>query len=207
MSSELGAGKIKMSELRDRFAGRPAVVFGGGPSLPEDLKRAPAEAIRIAVNYHAFKLVPCDFMVYNDDPKEDPRLMQAVCELGTLRVSPHGSSDVVFDVPVWTGFLSSNTAAWLGLWMGCDPVILCGMDCYQGARTYFHESDWDCPAFHYPLEHYTRPWTEEGRHLLPHVERLRVMSGPLGRIFPLYREDSSANKRELTRMEEGRMGA
>jgi hypothetical protein len=180
--------KRKMSELRDHAGGRgrPAVVLGGGPSLPDDLARIPEGAIKIAVNYHAFQLVACEFMVYNDEPESDPRLQKAVNELQTVRVSPDSSSDIVFDVAVWTGFFSSNTAAWLGLWMGCDPVILCGMDCYQGERVYFHPYDHDCPAFHYPLDHYTRPWVEEGRHLLPHVERLRVMSGPLAKIFPLY---------------------
>lgn len=184
---------MKISEMRDQFVGKSAAVLGGGPSLPGDLARVPESAVLIAVNYHALKLEQVDFMVFNDDPGEDPRLMGAVqvIQMGgfgrPVLVSPYQKySDVEFDVPVWTGFLSSNTAAWLGLWMGCDPVILCGHDCYQGERVYFHEYEHDCPAFHYPLEHYTRPWTEEGRHLLPHVERVRVMSGPLERVFPRY---------------------
>lgn len=177
-----------MSEYRDRFAGLPAAVLGGGPSLPADVARLPAGCILIAVNYHAFRLDGCrpDFMVYNDQPESDPVLLRAVLETEARRVSPEPSSAIVFDVPVWTGFYSSNTAAWFGLWMGCDPVILCGMDCYQGERTYFHEYEHDCPAFHYPLKDHLRPWFEEGRHLLPHVERLRVMSGPLSTIFPAY---------------------
>ena len=84
-----------------------------------------------------------------------------------------------FDVPVWTGFYSSNTAAWFAGWMGCDPIILCGMDCYQGEKKYFHPSDREAPSFHYPLDDHIRPWIEDGRKLIPHVERVRAMSGPL----------------------------
>lgn len=178
-----------MSKLRDRHAGRPAAVLGGGPSLPGDLARVPAGAVLIAVNYHAFELVNADYMVYNDAPESDARLQAAVSTTQAIRVSPDASSDVMFDVPVWTGFYSSNTAAWLALWMGCDPVILCGMDCYQGERVYFHEYSHDCPVFHYPLDAHLRPWREEGRNLLPHVERLTVMSGPLAGIFRTYEEE------------------
>jgi hypothetical protein len=196
-----------MSEYRDLYRGLPAAVLGGGPSLPGDFERltrspsgAPpargaelgAPCILIAVNYHAFRLAGCrpDFMVYNDQPDSDQRLDEAVRFTrgrgGAVRVSPDPSSDIKFDVAVWTGSYSSNTAAWFALWMGCDPVILCGMDCYQGERVYFHEYNHDSPAFHYPLNDQLRPWIEDGRNLLPHVERLRAMSGPLVGVFPAY---------------------
>ena len=155
--------------------------------MPDDLKQVPENALLIAVNYHALRLVDADYMVFNDDPLGDPRLFAAAKDFGGVRVNPDKNfSDVEFDAPVWTGFFSSNTAAWLALWMGCDPVILCGMDCYQGDRVYFHEYSHDTPAFHYPLDHYLRPWTEDGKNLLPHQERLKVMSGPLVGVFGQY---------------------
>jgi hypothetical protein len=177
---------MKISEMKDLYKGRPAAVLGGGPSLPGDIARLPADCVMIAVNYHAFQLVKPDYMVYNDAPDSDPVLDEAVRQHQVMLVSPHESSDVKFDVPVWTGFYSSNTAAWFALWLGCDPVILCGMDCYQGPRVYFHDYSHDAPSFHYPLDHHIRPWVEEGRNLLPHVERVRVMSGPLAPIFGAY---------------------
>lgn len=180
-------GKILMSSLEDHYAGRPAAVLGGGPSLPSDMARLPEGCILIAVNYHAFHLCEPDFMVYNDQPESDPVLWDAVRKPGrAVRVSPDPTSDVAFDVPVWTGFYSSNTAAWFALWMGCEPVILCGHDLYQGSRVYFHEYHHDAPCFHYPLDHHIRPWKEDGRHMLPHVERLRAMSGPLIDVFGGY---------------------
>jgi hypothetical protein len=181
--------KFKLSQLREIHAGRPAAVLGGGPSLPGDLARVPRGAVLIAVNYHALRLCQAAYMVYNDDPQSDSRLLAAVESTSATRVSPDRlTSDVDFDVDAWTGFYSSNTATWLALWMGCDPVVLCGMDCYQGERVYFHEYDHDAPCFHYPLEDHLRPWKEEGRHRLPNVERVRAMSGPLAGIFGLYQE-------------------
>lgn len=178
--------KMMLSQMQGLFAGMPAAVLGGGPSLPADFARLPKGCLLIAVNYHALQICKPDFMVYNDQPESDELLLAAVQNFPGVRVSPDPTSDIGFDVPVWTGFYSSNTAAWLGLWLGCDPVILCGMDCYQGAQKYFHPYSHDVPAFHYPLEHHLRPWVEDGLKLLPHVERLRAMSGPLVQVFGSY---------------------
>jgi hypothetical protein len=178
--------KMRMSEYQNLLAGQPAAVLGGGPSLPADMRHLPPGCVLIAVNHHAFHVCRPDFMVYNDEPTSSPELQDAVRAARAVRVSPEPTSDVIFDVEVWTGFYSSNTAAWFALWMGCDPVILCGMDCYQGDQKYFHPYSLDVPSFHYPLEHHLRPWIEEGRNLLPHVERVRAMSGPLVSVFKRY---------------------
>jgi hypothetical protein len=103
-----------------------------------------------------------------------------------VRVSPGPTTDISFDVEVWTGFYSSNTAAWFALWLGCDPVILCGMDCYQGEQVYCHPYTGDAPTFHYPLEHHLRPWVEDARNLCPNPKRLRAVSGPLVQVFGQY---------------------
>jgi len=179
---------IKMSDLQNRYEskGIAAAVLGGGPSLPGDLARLPIGCLLIAVNYHALQFCRPAFMVYNDQPENDPDMVKALLNKTLIKVSPEPSSDVLFDVNVWTGFYSSNTAAWFALWIGCDPVILCGMDCYVGEVKYCHPYTMDQPSFHYPLDDHLRPWIEEGRNLLPHVERLKAMSGPLVNIFGQY---------------------
>jgi len=177
---------VNMSDLRNKYAGRPAAVLGGGPSLPDDMKKLPEDCILIAVNYHALEICNPHYMVYNDDPFADPILFEGVKRFGGVKVSPDPTSDVLFDVKVWTGFYSSNTAAWFALWLGCNPVILCGMDMYQGDQVYFHPTTKECPCFHYPLDHHMRPWIEECKNSCPDHERLRVMSGPLKALFPLY---------------------
>jgi hypothetical protein len=91
-------------------------------------------------------------------------------------------------VQPWIGHYSSNLAAWLGLWMSCNPVILCGMDCYQGEKKYFYETSRDAPVFHYPLEMHVRPWIEEAAAMCPRATRLRAMSGPLVEVFGAYHD-------------------
>jgi hypothetical protein len=184
---------LKMSNLQSRYEGKgiAAAILGGGPSLPNDLARLPMPCLLIAVNYHAMKFCRPAFIVYNDQPEGDPELLKAFQDRTVIKVSPDPTSDIKFDVPVWTGFYSSNTAAWFALWMGCDPVILCGMDCYQGDVKYCHPYTTDQPSYHYPLDDHIRPWVEDGRNLLPNVERLKVMSGPLVNIFGQYHEKNS----------------
>ncbi len=179
--------KILLSSLLNKYSGRPAAVLGGGPSLPSDMERLPKDAILIAVNYHALYYCTPDFMVYNDTPETNPLQIKAVQEHKAIHVSPEPTSDVIFDIPdVWTGFFSSNTAAWFALFLGCNPVILCGMDCYQGQVKHCPPSTYDNEMFHMPLDFYTRPWIEDCRNSVLHPERLRVMSGPLINIFGAY---------------------
>ncbi|MCZ2076695.1 MAG: hypothetical protein LC130_17080 [Bryobacterales bacterium] len=182
--------RMTLSGLKDAHAGRTAAVLGGGPSLPADLARVPRDAVLVAVNYHGLYHTPAshgrlpDYMVYNDTPDTNPLMEVAVREHRVPLVSPEPTSDVIFDVPdVWTGFFSSNTATWFALWLGCDPVILCGMDCYQGAAKHCPPSTYHSDLFDFPLEFYTRPWVEEGLNLLPNVERVKAASGPLVDVF------------------------
>lgn len=176
-----------MSEWKDRYQGRPAAVLGGGPSLFRDMAIIPSGSILIAVNYHAGFYYKPDFMVYNDQPGSTGFLALAVKWTRAVKVSPEPTSDIEFDVPVWTGFYSSNTATWFALWLGCDPVILCGMDCYQGDVKYCHPYQHDEPNFHYGLDHHIRPWIEEARASCPHPERIRAASGPLVDVFGQYK--------------------
>lgn len=179
--------KIKLSAMRNLYQGVPAAILGGGPSLPDDMKRLPKDCLMIAVNYHALYYCKPDYMVYNDTPDTNPLMEKAVQEHKVTLVSPEPTSDIVFDVPnVWTGFFSSNTATWFALWMGCDPVILCGMDCYQGAVKHCPPSTYHSEMFDMPLDFYTRPWTEDCKNSVPNPERIRAMSGPLISLFGEY---------------------
>jgi len=186
---------MKMSALENSHAKRPALVLGGGPSLPSDYERvmqilsgategSTVEVIHIAINYHADMIgLPYDYIVYNDSPEHDPWMVDCLHKTKAIKVSPEPSSDILFDVPVWTGFYSSNTAAWFALWLGCDPVILLGMDCYQGEQKHCHADERAPELWHYALDYHLRPWYEEGVHKLNPKERIYVASGPLQKIF------------------------
>jgi hypothetical protein len=130
--------------------------------------------------------LPYDYIIYNDYPEHDPWMLECLQRTHAIKVSPEPSSDIEFDVPVWTGFYSSHTATWFALWLGCNPVILLGHDLYQGAEKHCHPDERDPAPWHYALDWHLRPWIEEGPHKLPNIERVFVASGPLRRLFPIF---------------------
>ncbi len=180
---------ILLSSLKDKYQGRPAAVLGGGPSLPTDLERLPKHCVLIAVNYHAFYHCEPRWMVYLDDPMSNPHMMKIIRDRRVTKVCPDSEfgGSVRMDVEYWRGNVSSTTATWLALWMGCDPVILCGMDCYQGPVKYCHPMEGvHPPAWDYPLADHLRTWLEECKNSVPHPDRIRVMSGPLINLFEKF---------------------
>jgi hypothetical protein len=179
-----------LSSLKDRYQGRPAAVLGGGPSLITDLPQLPRQCLLIAVNYHAFYHCEPRWMVYLDDPMSNEHMMRIIRDRRVTKVCPDSEfgGNVRMDVEYWRGNVSSTTATWLALWMGCDPVVLCGMDLYQGPVKYCHPTNIDAPAWHYPLADHLRTWQEECKNSVPHPERIRVMSGPLIGLFQKYEQ-------------------
>lgn len=167
-----------------------AAILGGGPSLPADLQRLPSTATLIAVNNHAFYPVRfCEpqFMVYMDAPRKAPDLAEALRLFTGTIISPFADSHVTLPKGnYYDGGFTAALATWFALWRDHDPVILCGMDCYQGTEKYCHAR----PGFHHPvmdapLEDHLRAWRNVAKHV-PHPERIRAMSGPLTEVFGAY---------------------
>lgn len=182
---------IPLSSLHNSFTYRPAAVLGGGPSLTSDLKRLPQNTILIAVNDHALHFCAPDYLVFMDIPnrQELPGLADAIEHFDGIKVSHLPLSDVDLKsegIKHWDGGFTSTLATWFALYIGCDPVILCGMDCYQGEIKYSHpRPDFYHPVFDFPLENHLRAWRPAFKHC-PNPERIRAMSGPLIEIFGAY---------------------
>lgn len=182
-----------LSSLRDKYAGRPAAILGGGPSLPEDLKRIPRRSLLFAVNHHAHRIgIKTDFLVFWDCPTSH-RTRELGAALETykgIKISPIlPYSDVDFEgveLPPDPGF-TSPLAAWLALYMGCSPVLLCGMDCYQGPVKFCHPSEVKHPCHDYPLHMHLDAWRRAAENL-PESSEIRAVSGPLVEIFGKYEE-------------------
>lgn len=184
---------IKLAELRNTYRGRPAAILGGGPSLPSDYERLPPDSVIIAVNEHPYYagVHDPDFLVFMDDPIHNPLLWGVVKELsGGLRVTHSLKyTDVhMGGVDYWNGPGSGIVACWLGLWLGCDPVLLCGMDLYQGPVKYCHRDELykNRPVYNITLEEHLNRWKAGFRRNVQGIERVRAMSGPLGDVFGLY---------------------
>jgi hypothetical protein len=166
---------------------RAAAILGGGPSLVDDLKRLPNGCVLISVNDHALYHCAPDYLVHMDNDFEKyTELGDAIKQFHGQIVSPFSNSDVKLPKGWWDGGFTSTLATWFALWKGFDPVILCGMDCYQGEVKYCHSRpDFYHPVFDYPLENHLRAWRLAFKHC-PTPERIRAMSGPLIQVFGAY---------------------
>jgi hypothetical protein len=167
---------------------RAAAILGGGPSLPEDLKRLPPDCWLISVNDHAFHHCKPHVLVYQDELKRSyTSAVRAVAEnFDGMIVCPFEESHVTLPRGWWDENMSSALATWFALWSDCDPVLLCGMDCYQGDVKYCHpRPEFDHPIFRVPLEHHLERWRQAFTKC-PHPERIKAVSGPLVDIFGQY---------------------
>jgi hypothetical protein len=165
-----------------------AAILGGGPSLPEDLKRLPKDCVLIAVNDHALYFCKPEYLVHMDDDFTNaPELGKALESFEGTIVSPFSNSHVQLPKGEWwDGGFSSTLATWFALWKGFDPVILCGMDCYQGEVKYCHpRPNFYHPVLDFPLENHLRAWRPALKRC-PNPERIKAMSGPLVEVFGEY---------------------
>jgi uncharacterized Rossmann fold enzyme len=178
-----------ITDYKDKYKGRPAAVLGGGPSLPDNLKQLPSDTVLIAVNNHALHFCQPEFMVFMDIPnaQEFPELAHAIETFSGTLISQTPLSDVNIKLEkYWDGGFTSTLATWFGIYLGCDPVILCGMDCYQGEVKYAHpRPDFYHPSMDAPLKDHLNAWRPALEHC-PHPERIKAMSGPLVEIFGAY---------------------
>jgi hypothetical protein len=173
---------IHVNFLRDKYQNRPGAVLGGGPSLEADMKRLPAGAILISVNEHALSYAWCEYMVFWDDPARREAMQEAVLRYQGVIVSPIKKwTDVdLSGVEYWKGEFSSHLACWFACWIGCDPVYLCGMDCYQNPRP--AEADPRDMAYKTPLASHLAEWSK-AFEMCPNAGRIKAISGPLVDVF------------------------
>jgi hypothetical protein len=184
---------LTLEFLHNIHPGRPAAVLGAGPSLPEDVRHIPLNSILISVNEHALKLFPdAHYLAFLDDPTAMPHFRELTAEYHGTRVCHHIEwSDVDFESTPWWNLchFSGEFATWLACWMGCAPVLLCGMDCYQGSEKYFYNWDVDPrdKAFTRPLDYHLNDWRNAFTNC-QHPENIKAVSGPLTALFGEWRQ-------------------
>jgi hypothetical protein len=165
-----------------------AAILGGGPSLPSDLACLPKNCTLISVNDHALHHCTPDYLVHMDNKWEKcPELKQALDSFKGVVVSPFANSHIALPKGQWwDGGFTSTLATWFACWMGADPVILCGMDCYQGEVKYCRpRPGFYHPVFDFPLENHLRAWRFALKKC-PDAHVIRAMSGPLVEVFGRY---------------------
>ena len=187
-------------ELIHKHVCRPAVVCGGGQSLPEQLKRCPADAIYISANQHGciahrdgHLARQCDYIMVVDgiETKVFQRpdgTTYSLRDFGVPIISPRPAGDYWLFEQCAPG--SGIMAAWIAWAMGCAPIIMAGIDCYQGA-TYFHDARAKSSGRAVTTARHVERWGT----LMVHAPggQIRSLGGPLTKIFPAYSPDEPAS--------------
>lgn len=145
------------SQLANVFDHRPAVIVGGGPSVPEYRDQWPADAIIISANEHAYRAdTRVDYVVCNDNI--EPKIRET--EKGTpgAVIACYGWADYQLG-EYYQCYNSGILAAWCAHQMGCCPIIITGMDLYADG-TYFHNPDLPNAGRNKPPKAHAMKWQE-----------------------------------------------
>lgn len=171
-----------LSDLALKYCGRAAVIIGGGMSLPEQIKLAPAGAVHLGANEHACKLgIRCDYIVCVDEVQEK------VKPWGVPIISNRRWADYrMFKQPVTNSGACAAFCAWV---MGCAPIVLVGMDCYVGG-TYCHDPKARSSGNAVSLQGHLGRW-ERLKGMLPRAA-IRSAGGPTQGVFPAYNPAETA---------------
>lgn len=165
-----------MTDLRDLIlahAGRVAVVMGGGPSLPAQVKGLPDDCLWLSANEHGAKLRRCDYIVCIDD------IADKVKPCGVPIISAQPWADVrLMERPAYP--YTGMYACWVAWLLGCRLVLLGGMDLYAGP-TYWHDGEAHSTAKARPYSGHLEQWR---RVRLP--VPIRALGGPLIDVFGRY---------------------
>lgn len=168
--------KALLVDLVLRYAGRPGVAMGGGISLPEHVGQCPENAVFVSANEHGALLRPVEFIVSIDDNES------ALREYGVPVIGRRHWCD--YRIQDWIDFhYSGPTAAWV-LWaLGCHPIVLAGMDCYQGG-TYHHDAEARSTGNLHKLSEHLEYWLALREHLPDAM--IRSCGGPTREVFSAW---------------------
>jgi len=133
-----------LADLLPAVKGRPAVIMGGAPSLPDDVEKVKGDAIWFSANQHGAMLRQCDYIVYVDPVHQvtRERMQDKLSAFGVPTISPCFGAD--YRVPNWNaaGFRGNcgMQSIWFASMLGANPIIVCGMECYRGG-VYWHDAE------------------------------------------------------------------
>lgn len=188
-----------LKDLIDKHAHRPALVIGGGPSVNTDLPRLPtdwAPHVVFSANQHGYfqHLFPVDYMVNVD--KIHSFVSKPMREF--LRQWPAR----VINRYTWADYRlcewpfngnSGFTAIAVAAALGCDPIIVTGIDLWKTEKRYFHNA---LDSF---IARRTQHVSAPRRGLVPDQSsrikmlakwcegaNIRPISGPLTQYFPQF---------------------
>jgi hypothetical protein len=172
--------------------GVPALVIGGGPSAPQQFAEAmydlPNGTIRLSANQHGCLLTRCDYIVAVDGHINAERFKRqdgseyGIRDFGVPIIAPKAWADY----RIFNQVLPSSgvMAAWLAWIMGCAPIVLAGIDLYDGG-TYFHDVKAESTGHRLAADQHLERWAK--LKLIAEGAAFRAMGGRLLELFPRFR--------------------
>jgi hypothetical protein len=165
--------------LAGRHRGRVAVVIGGAPSRLTEIAQCPEDAVYLSAKDHGCKQRRCDYI--------------ASLENVEARLRPYGvpiiSRRPWADIRVDEKRLPNSAA--LGAWwlwtQGCVPIIIIGVECYQGG-TYADNPKAKSAGRTRPLAWHLEIWSRL-KTVAPGGD-FRTVGGPLLALFPRWPADA-----------------
>ncbi len=142
-----------------------------------ELAGADLLAIRRAAGDPFPERVQADYMVHKDVLA---RFWPVGLPVPPVCVSQRSDAALVIVDPP-TVSLSSMLAAWVAYELGCCPIVLCGMDCYDGG-TYWHEPDAKSNGNILTTAAHVERWRVQMGPVVP-ASFLRAASGPLVAVY------------------------
>jgi len=138
--------KPNLRSIRKKYK-PPVAILGGGPSLPEDLKNIPKDAILISANHHACRLVEPDYLCFLDPWHIVSNDFKETYKKTKAKKISHGAVG-------YTDFYCINEckeahkfsdsgifAAWVGGYITTGDIYLCGMNLrLHGEPMHFYDS-------------------------------------------------------------------
>lgn len=178
-------------ELLLAHTGRAAIITGGSGALPSDVERAASvysDAVVISSNQHGCLLGrKVDYICCYDNihgilqETASKHSLAGYPPIITYRDIPGHEVYRLLEYPVWP--LTGQLACWIAYTLGCCPIILTGMGCYQKSESiYFHNPNLATEGWRVPLDTHLADWQRVKDALAG--ARIRVVSGPLVGMFP-----------------------
>lgn len=163
---------LPYDDFRDlilKHKGKRICVMGGAPSLADDLAKVDAD-VYISANERGVALREPDYVLAMDEIHRTTRqcMGQYLRERTAAPIiSPHAYADIRLgqwpQQPRWV--LSGMVAIWAAFMLGAKSVIVAGCDAFGGDPGYVDEARKIARDVHCPV---------------------RVVSGPLAKVWPLY---------------------
>lgn len=193
-----------LGDLAGAHLGRPILVMGGGPGLPDEAAEVEhLQPLRISANGHGCRLqrdlglrMPEYIVAVDDRHRSTGEPMEPILrQWGVTIIGRQAWADIRLPDALLRG-ITANAGMWaiaVAAVLGGAPILVAGIDCYQGP-TYWHDAEAESCSRGRPLEDFL----DRMRALRAAIDPapVRVLGGPLGEVWPEWSAEECLGQHE-----------